>query len=249
MNAFQDHFSQRAERYAQYRPGYPLRVAEVIGQAAPAREMVWEAGCGSGQFSGLLAQVFENVHATDASGAQLGFAVPTPGVSYHEEPAERCSLPDGRADAVVAAQAAHWFDIDGFLQEARRVGRPGGVIALITYAPTEVDAAVDPVVARFQYETLGPHWPPERRHVWTGYSTLPFPFARIPAPDLAIEAEWSGGEFLGYVSSWSGVQALHAAGGDDAWAAFADELEAVWPRDEVRTVRWPLTLLMGRLGE
>jgi len=45
--------------------------------------------------------------------------------------AEAIPLPPESADAVVAAQAFHWFDHDRALRELARVLRPRGVLALI----------------------------------------------------------------------------------------------------------------------
>jgi SAM-dependent methyltransferase len=40
-------------------------------------------------------------------------------------------VPDGSVDAVVAGQAAHWFDPAPAAAEMRRVLRPGGVVGLV----------------------------------------------------------------------------------------------------------------------
>ena len=52
-----------------------------------------------------------------------------PGVSSLPGRAEDIPLPDDSADAVVAGQAAHWFDMDRALPEIARVLAPGGVLA------------------------------------------------------------------------------------------------------------------------
>ena len=43
--------------------------------------------------------------------------------------AEEIPLPDSSADAVLAGQAMHWFDLDRALPEIARVLSPGGVLA------------------------------------------------------------------------------------------------------------------------
>lgn len=48
-------------------------------------------------------------------------------------PAEELPLADGSADLVSAMSAFHWFDRARFLQEAHRVLKPGGCLALLNY--------------------------------------------------------------------------------------------------------------------
>jgi SAM-dependent methyltransferase len=45
--------------------------------------------------------------------------------------AEEIPLPDGSADALVVAQAFHWFANDAALAEIHRVLRPGGGVGLV----------------------------------------------------------------------------------------------------------------------
>jgi SAM-dependent methyltransferase len=52
-------------------------------------------------------------------------------VVLHVGAAERIPLPDDDVDAVVAGQAAHWFQPAGAAAEMRRVLRPGGVVGLV----------------------------------------------------------------------------------------------------------------------
>uniref|UniRef100_A0AAQ5YML2 Si:ch211-93g23.2 n=1 Tax=Amphiprion ocellaris TaxID=80972 RepID=A0AAQ5YML2_AMPOC len=95
-----------------------------------------DVGCGSGQGTKLLAPYFTKVVGTDISPAQLEMASANsnpPNVSYRQCPAEELPFASGEVDLVTAMTAAHWFDRPRFLQEADRVLRPGGCMALLSY--------------------------------------------------------------------------------------------------------------------
>jgi SAM-dependent methyltransferase len=243
-----DHFSRIADRYAAHRPGYPPALVDHLADIVPGTALVWEAGCGSGQLSVLLAERFERVIATDASAEQLAKARAHARVEYRREPAEACSLVDGVADLAVAAQAAHWFEIEAYYEEVRRVVRRTGIVALAVYGNVRVSAEIDAIIGRFYATALREHWPAERRYVEDGYASLPFPFEPIESPPFEMRAEWALAELLGYIDTWSAVRRLEAAGGGAALGALGAEIAEVWRDAEWRrTVRWPLTVRAGRV--
>ncbi len=246
---FADHFSDRAASYAAFRPSYPRALVEVLADAAQRHDLAWEAGCGSGQLTIELAERFGRVVAADPSAKQLAHAPRRPGIEYLCAVAEASGLAGACADLAVAAQAAHWFDLEAYYAEVRRVARPGAVVALVCYGRVRAGDDVDPILARYYADTLGPYWPPERRHVESGYRSLPFPFDEIPAPPLEMRAEWTLTDLLGYVRTWSAVRALERAMGAGAVDALRDELARAWgDEDTVRDVAWPLTVRIGRVG-
>lgn len=248
-DAFKDHFSERSDAYASFRPRYPIELAQFLASIAPTTRCVLECGCGSGQLSGMLADHFDQVVATDASAEQIRHSSPYANVSYRCAPAERSGMSDGSVDLVVAAQAAHWFDLDAFYTEAQRVARAGAAIALVSYGIMTVDAETDPVIAHFYRTVIGPYWPPERKHVEDGYANLSFPFPRLEAPEIAMNVDWSLNQFLGYIGTWSSVRRARKATGEDPVPVFARDLGAVWGADDVvRQVRWPLTIKAGRIS-
>jgi len=202
-NGFKDHFSAVAAGYAAHRPSYPPALIDLLAELAPRPDLVWDAGCGSGQLSVLLADRFARVIATDASAKQIAHAAPHPHVAYVVARAEAGTLAAGTVDVAVAAQAAHWFDLPAYYAEVRRVGRLGGAVALVTYGLVRVDHVVDPVIDHFYSQVLGSYWPPERRHVDNGYRALPFPFEEIDAPGLEMQASWTRADLVGYVETWS----------------------------------------------
>jgi SAM-dependent methyltransferase len=245
---FKDHFSTHSAGYAAYRPTYPIALVNFLAGAAPARTLALDCGCGTGQLSVQLATRFERVVATDASASQIASAEPHERVEYRAARAEDSGLRDGSADLITVAQAAHWLDLDRFYAEARRVAKPGALLALITYGVLHVEGETDQLVQRFYYDTIGPYWPPERRHVEAGYRTLAFPFEEIPVPELAIEVSWRLPDLLGYVDTWSAVREAEKAVGRKPIDAFAREVADQWGDPEARRrVVWPLSMRVARL--
>jgi ubiquinone/menaquinone biosynthesis C-methylase UbiE len=209
---FKDHFSGHSAEYAARRPTYPPALVDFLADLAPGHELALDCACGSGQLSTLLASRFARVVATDASAQQIASAAPHPGVEYQTARAEESRLPDASADLLTVAQAAHWLDLDLFYVEARRVARPKGVLALITYNMLHTgNAEADRRVGRFYGATVGPYWPFERRIVEDGYRSLRFPFEEIAPPALEMEAFWSLDDLAGYIDTWSAVKAAEKA--------------------------------------
>ncbi len=243
-----DPFARAAARYAAHRPTYPPALARFLAERCSQHTLAWDCGCGSGQLSVLLAAEFRNVIATDASAAQIKHATQHPRIEYRRASAEVSGLPDSTVDLAAAAQAAHWFDLTNYYAEVMRVARPGAAIALVTYGMMTIDPNVDAVVNDFYSQVLGPHWPPERRHVDQGYQTLPFPFDEIRPPELEMVAEWSFEDVIGYIETWSAVCALLDSGGRAALDSFRQDLARAWANDATpRSIRWPLSLRVGRV--
>ena len=243
-------FATVAREYATFRPGYPSELFAWLARISPSREAVWDCGCGSGQASVALAEHFAVVHATDVAPEQIAAAKPDPRVRYSVAPAEHSGLPADSVDLVTVAQALHWFDVNAFYAEARRVARPGAMLAVWNYPrPQFQDAELDRRFFAFYSDVVGPYWPPERRHIEAGYRTLPFPFEEIEAPEFGLELDWSLEQVTGYVRSWSATARYRKALQADPVPQLRDSLAAAWPGTGASVpIRMPLVLRVGRLG-
>lgn len=247
--SFTDHFKTVARHYAENRPSYPSGLFQWFASQCQARDCAWDCGTGSGQAACDLAeQGFARVVATDASAAQIAEAQAHERVEYRVAPAQDSGLETGCADLVVVAQALHWFDLERFYGEVRRVLKPDGMIAVWCYGVMEVKGAgVNHLVRHFYSEVVGPYWPLERKHVERGYRDLPFPFQRISAPSFAMYTEWDLHQLLGYLRSWSATARFIKARGHDPVEDLAQELRPIWGAPEQRRrVAWPLSLHVGR---
>lgn len=240
---FADHFSGHAPLYASARPTYPASIISEIASLASGREQAWDVGTGNGQSARALAEHFSAVYATDASAAQIGQAEPHERVTFAVEPAETCGLPDGSCDLVLAAQALHWFDHPRFFAEARRVLRPGGLLAAIGYDWFYVDPEVDALVGSLLLKPLQPYWQAGNWLLIDGYRTLAFPGEEVRLAPSAIHLAWTREQLEAYVRSWSAVQKLGEATVAPAFA----ELAAIWPDSEPRHVVMPMLTRAARL--
>ncbi|MBT8769539.1 class I SAM-dependent methyltransferase [Metapseudomonas boanensis] len=242
-------FSRQSDAYRANRPTYDPALFVWLSQQAPDRTLAWDCGCGSGQATVDLARHFERVVGTDVNAQQLAKAEAAANIEYRCEPAEATSLTNASVSLTVVAQALHWFDLDRFYAEVRRVSQPGGQLAVISYNLLQITPELDALVNRLYYDILGPYWAEERKHVEQGYRTLPFPFERIEVPVSALNARWDLTRLLGYLESWSALATYQAIHGRNPLDSLRAQFEAAWGKPgALREVSWPLTVNLGRVA-
>lgn len=247
-NSNSAHFQSGGEAYALHRPSYPPELAQQLAQACVGNRLAIDVGCGSGQLSLLLADHFERVLATDISADQLAHVHQHPKLTYRLEAAESISAADASADLIVAAQAAHWFDLDRFYVECRRVAAPGAVVALVSYGVPYIEGVLNARFQRFYWQQTPPFWPAGRHQVETGYSELPFPFEQLPFSMLFIQRQWTAGQFLDYLKTWSAYRRACDSGGKIVFDLFEQELLTHWGGpDQPQRICWPISVRLGRL--
>jgi SAM-dependent methyltransferase len=123
-------FGGVAARYDRARPAYPTEAAEWL--AGPRRARVLELGAGTGKLTQTLVGLGHEVLATDPDERMLHLlAARAPGAHACTGSAERIPARSRSVDAVVVAQAFHWFDHPVAVPEIARVLRPGGVLAMV----------------------------------------------------------------------------------------------------------------------
>ncbi len=248
MNHFADHFSAASDDYARYRPVYPTSLFETLAGHAPGPGLAWDCATGNGQAALGLARHFRRVYASDASAQQIREAKTHPHIEYRVAAAEHSGLDDASVDLITVAQALHWFDHDAFYREARRVARPGALIAAWTYVLLDISPDINAAVSQLHGDILGDWWPAERRHVDNGYRDLPFPFETVDLPAFVMTARWSLNDLLGYLQTWSATRRYRQQLGHDPVGHITAQLHSFWgPAETCREVRWPLTLLAGRV--
>ncbi|WP_338569219.1 class I SAM-dependent methyltransferase [Pseudomonas canadensis] len=192
----QQGFSTQAVTYAQGRPDYPRQLTGWLADTLhiDAQSNVIDLGAGTGKFTRLLSTLAPTLIAVEpvaAMGAQLTKLLPD--VRLVNGTAESIPLPAASADAVVCAQAFHWFSTEAALAEIHRVLKPGGRLGLVWNVRDEsVDwvAAITDIITPYEGDTPRFHtgrW----REAFTGeYFSEPemtcFPYNHVGSPQEVI---------------------------------------------------------------
>lgn len=249
-SGFKDHFSTQAADYTRFRPNYPSGLFAWLAGLTTSHETAWDCGCGNGQASAGLTPYYQRVLATDPSRQQIDNAHPHEQISYRVATAEESGLDAGCIDLVLVAQALHWFDFERFYAEVRRVSRPAGVLAAVSYGELKVSGEPEKIVSRFYHQIIAPYWPPERKYVDEEYAGIPFPFTRITPPPFALLADWNLEQLLGYLGTWSAVKEYKLHQGGDPRELIMDDLRSAWgDAGQTRRISWPMTVLAGRVND
>lgn len=246
---FKDYFSRQSADYARFRPRYPDELIKYLSELVENRETAWDCATGNGQVATALSRYFERVYASDGSQAQISNAELDEKVEYFISVAESTPLPSGSIDLIAVAQAFHWFEAERFFTEAKRVLKPGGIIALWCYDYFQLPDADEALIASFTefVEAIEPFWPPERQIVKDAYRSIAFPFEEILTPGFFMEVRWTAEQTIGYLCTWSALQRYLDRRGEKEIAPLLQRLETGW--GECQRIRWSLPLRVGSYRE
>ncbi len=127
-------FGAAARAYERSRPDYPSEAIERLTQELEIDRagVVLDLGAGTGKLTRMLTPTGGRVVALEpVESMRRRFSEVVTGVPLVGGVAEALPFPDETFDAVVVAQAFHWFDGDAALREIHRVLRPRGRLALL----------------------------------------------------------------------------------------------------------------------
>ena len=232
--------------YARFRPTYPDRVFEEVLNFLKEKipENRWQiavdVGCGSGQGTTVLGKYFQKCFGFDVSPAQISEAKDNNrfdnvfysvslwnhyliwlSINYFESkvsPAE--TLPNIETKSVqllTAFEAAHWFDLNKFFEEADRVLVDNGVVAFIGYHVPSLDDNnnSDPGLSKLVEEAyfdprLAPYKNPKIVPIETHYREMRFPknYEFFHIENIETSYQDTAQNAIGYMESWSLYQGL-----------------------------------------
>lgn len=140
-------FSGLADTYAKARPSYPDDAIDYITDMCKlsAGKKLADIGCGTGISSQLFAErglhvtgVEPNFDMRQKASERIGKVEPGT-LELIDGTAENTNLPTGSMDAVLCAQAFHWFKPSAALKEFHRILKPEGWAVLIWNERDESD--------------------------------------------------------------------------------------------------------------
>ncbi len=130
-------FTGIAAVYAKARPDYaPVFIDWLYGDAGMKTDsVVADIGSGTGIFSKALLEKGSTVYGVEPNVDMRATAENTlcgfPNFHSVNGTAENTTLEANSVDFITVAQAFHWFDVDSFKAECRRIIKPNGKVVLV----------------------------------------------------------------------------------------------------------------------
>ena len=246
MESPKDKFSSQSSTYKKFRPTYPDELYDAILKTVKSRNECWDCGTGNGQVAVELSKHFKKVYATDLSQKQIDNAEKRENIVYSVGTAEKTEFEDNKFDLITAAQAAHWFNMEAFNAEMRRVCKNSGIVSVWGYGLLRINDPINKLIDKFYNDIIGPYWDAERRHIENEYNSLNFDFDELNTPkNLFIKIRWTLREFEGYLNSWSSVQNYKELKKENPVTWMMDNLKKLWGENVQKEVRFPIFMKMG----
>jgi len=153
-------FESGSDVYERARPGYPDDVlaylADLLGFRAGSR--VLDLAAGTGKMTRQLRDVAPRCVAVEPSPSMRAvFKGAVPRGVVVAGTAEAIPISTGTMDAVVVAQAFHWFDNQQAVTEIARTIRPGGGLALVWNERGERDPLIAELVRVSKWDLCQPY--------------------------------------------------------------------------------------------
>lgn len=247
---FQDLFSNHAKDYKQFRPSYPQSLFQYLAGQCVSRQIAWDCGTGNGQSAFKLAELFENVYASDGSYMQLKEAALSQNILYYCAYADKSALKDNSISLVTVSQALHWFDCPLFFKEVKRVLIDKGIIAIIGYHTVltgikEIDTVYKDFCFKYLWEKEC--WAKERAILNNNYQTIDFPFETISSPSFDITMRWQLDDYINYLNTWSATKKhIKKYQKNPVDRFILPKIQSFWPNGKALDIKIPIILRLGR---
>jgi SAM-dependent methyltransferase len=192
-------FGAEAAAYERARPSYPPDAITWLTEnlSLGSGRRIVDLAAGTGKLTRLLAEIGADLIAVEPVAAMRAkLREQLPDVPVLAGVAEALPLADQSIDAVVVAQAFHWFDGRRAMTEIARVVRPGGHLALIWNARDRSIEWVDQVWSVMDRVERHAPWRDERDGTGPADDTLRRSERYLAGPGDADWSPWTEGTFF-----------------------------------------------------
>lgn len=191
-------FQAGALAYERARPSYPPQAIEWLDAQLDLRSgrTVLDVGAGTGKLTRELVGSGATVVAVEpVAGMRAVLEQAVPSVQALDGTAETLPVDDQSVDAIVVAQAFHWFDVPRTLAEFHRVLRPEGRFALVWNSRRldqplhrEISEIIDPYRRDTPSHQRGA-WrePLEASSLFVAAGTLELPYQQVVDVDGVVD--------------------------------------------------------------
>ncbi|RAJ77567.1 methyltransferase family protein [Chitinophaga dinghuensis] len=130
-------FSNRAENYARYRPGYPAEIIPYLKNSIQlnSSKVIADIGAGTGISSAIFLKEGNPVFGVEPNDAMRQkaelYLMQYPDFHSVCGTAETTRLPDSCVDVILAGQSFHWFDQAATKVEFKRIAKPDAHIIIM----------------------------------------------------------------------------------------------------------------------
>ncbi|XP_067136590.1 putative methyltransferase DDB_G0268948 [Centruroides vittatus] len=211
--------------YVKYRPNPPEvitnKIIEYLGEkiTSPYRHVL-DVGCGSGQSSLIWKPYFQRITGCDISAAQIEEANKSntfDNVNFIVCPSEDIPLADNSVDLLSVVTALHWFDIENFFKEAKRLLMNNGVLAVQSYHrifkvifdTDEKTVLANDFMKKLFFDNLRDYWSPKLELLDNEYRLVNFPFGDIVKHSgIKNRSKVAVDTLIGFLNSYSPYRAF-----------------------------------------
>lgn len=239
-------FNTKSNDYESARPVYPRELFEFLKRECYSTETAWDCACGTGQVSKSLVNYFNKVYASDINENQILNSFKSESVNFSVQKAEETTFSDSFFDTVCVAQAMHWFNLEKYFREVKRVLKTGGVFACWGYSFFKIEPDIDKVVKEILLDPIKPYWSSRNKILWDKYKDVTFPFKHIQTPEIEMNQIWTKSQLLDYVKTWSAYKRYMEDSSIDIGNIFMEKTRDIWPVDKERNVKMDFSLYLGR---
>jgi ubiquinone/menaquinone biosynthesis C-methylase UbiE len=210
--------------YKRYRRDYPNELIEYVIAYLKEKHrgpynLAVDVGCGNGQATKQFSKFFDWVYGFDVSENQIKQATDLeqahPNLKFFTSPSESLELDDSSVDLVFVATAIHWFNIDDFFKECKRILKPNGVLAVWSYFLEKFKCNNESIAIELNrlygefFDFVEPS--PNLDHLRTRYNNIQPPFQDlIRNYSFRMKAYRSVDDLINNIRTWSAYQTYKA---------------------------------------